>query len=207
MVQSVLLNTVISHPPLPLHRAEQRRAFARSHETRLVGSTETGSVAYVECCPLPSPGRHPPSRKPRRWSWSWSGTSSCSPWHRSRVGASPSAPPPLTSHPAWLLGNLLLEPSHLSFFLGSWISYKTSPPALSLFPTAASLIFFVPLSHSQHSASSSCKRNVPLHSKTSLYSQALPSPPQKKSSDNCVFRLHRGKRFVPLCTQELRFGH
>lgn len=79
--------------------------------------------------------------------------------------------------------------------------------ALSLFPTAASLIFFVPLSHSQHSASSSCKRNVPLHSKTSLYSQALPSPPKKKSSDNCVFRLHRGKRFVPLCTQELRFGH
>lgn len=32
-------------------------------------------------------------------------------------------------HPAWRPGNLLLEPSHLFFFLGSWISYKTSPPA------------------------------------------------------------------------------
>lgn len=35
--------------------------------------------------------------------------------------------PSLTAmYPAWLLGNLLLEPSHLSFFLGNWISYKTS---------------------------------------------------------------------------------
>lgn len=92
---------------------------------------------------------------------------------------------------------MLLEPSHLSFLLGSWISYETSPTVFFKSFWLQLLSSFSP-SHSQHSARSTCKENMPSHSKTSIYSQALPSPLKKVwitvlsgyAAENVAYRIY-----------------
>lgn len=73
---------------------------------------------------------------------------------------------------------------------------------LNLSDCSFSHLFFLPLSHSQHSASSTCKQNTPSHSKTSIYSQALLSP-LIKVQVTVVIRLHSGKCSL----QDLCFWH
>lgn len=75
--------------------------------------------------------------------------------------------------------------------------YETSPTVFFKSFWLQLLSSFFP-SHSQHSASCTCKENMPSHSKTSIYSQALPSPLKKVwitvlsgyTAENVAYRTH-----------------
>lgn len=152
-LDGVFFGPVLSFPVISATTPHRREgSLLCSHERQLVAGTERRNVADFGCSPFPCPGRICPYK-----CWSTSGASSCSWWHHSSwelllllsLPHSPSLKP-------GILGNLLLEPSPPSLFLGRWISYKTLPHTCFKSLTAAPLC--------------SCKGNVPSHSKTCLFS-------------------------------------